>query len=124
MRGALKLERLYDLPEVRKRNNQVRKAQKMNRVTDKHLSAKVDTINEIMHTPKTPWQKRKKGETRNVANVGNYHLSYAYGGVSLEQMVNEGGGVRLVCTSGHISKRELAGLMDAYISGIRDSKTL
>ena len=93
----------------------------MNRVTDKHLQAKVDTINEIMGTPKTPWQERE-GATRHIANVGNYYLSYAYGGVCLYQMMNECGSIRLVCTSGHVSKRELFDQMSAYIAGLRDAK--
>jgi hypothetical protein len=50
------------------------------------------------------------------ANVGNYHLSHAYGGVSLHQMSNLGGGVRDVFSCGHVPKRNLCDRMFAFLA--------
>lgn len=94
----------------------------MKRVTEKDLQAVVDRINRMMHTPLTPYVKRDcangKGGVHLVAQIGNYHLDHAYGGVQLVQMVNDGGGVRDVLYSGHVPKRELQTAMFAFIRGI------
>ncbi len=52
------------------------------------------------------------------ANIGNYHISGAYGGYALHQMVNEGGGITEIF-SGYRPKRELYNLMQAYIKGLQ-----
>lgn len=58
------------------------------------------------------------------ANIGNFHLSGAYGGVSLHEMTTDGGGVvRDVFRCGHVPKRELAGLIDAYMQRIYDEQS-
>ncbi len=83
----------------------------MNRVTEKQLEAIVDRINRITGSPSAPYIDGK-------AQVGNYHISHAYGGVALHRMYNEGGGVTSPLSTGHIPKRELAALMYAFINGI------
>jgi hypothetical protein len=55
------------------------------------------------------------------ANIGNYHLSGAYGGFSLHRMDTDGGGVQDVLGCGHISKRDLYDRMHAFIRGISTS---
>jgi len=40
------------------------------------------------------------------ANAGTYHLSRAYGGFNVYQMVNEAGGVNEPAGGGHVTKRE------------------
>lgn len=82
----------------------------MNRITDKHLQAKIDRLNKVTNSPASPYADGK-------AQVGNFHLSHAYGGVCLHRMFNEGGGVTSPLSTGHIPKRELAGLLDAYLAG-------
>ena len=82
-----------------------------NRVTEKHLQNIVDRLNRITGSPMKPYEGNK-------AQIGNYHLSHAYGGVCLHRMGNEGGGVSSPLSTGHISKRELQGLLYAFISGI------
>lgn len=72
-------------------------------------------INNVTKSPSASWTKTEKGHS---ANIGNYHLSFAYGGVSLHQMLSNGGGVRDVFRSGHITKRELANQMWAFIEGL------
>lgn len=88
----------------------------MNRVTEKHLQAIVDRLNRITGSPMEPYIDGK-------VQVGNYHLSHAYGGVCLHHMHNESGGVSSPLSTGHISKRELAGLLHAFIAGIESKKT-
>lgn len=59
--------------------------------------------------------------TRDGANhramVGRYTLQGAYGGLQLQQIINEGGGVRAI-TSGYLSKREVYNLIHAYREGM------
>ena len=87
----------------------------MNRVTEKQLQAVCDRLNRITNSPMQPYVDGK-------AQPGNYHLSHAYGGVCLHRMFNEGGGVSSPLSIGHVSKRELAALMYAYISGIETQR--
>lgn len=83
----------------------------MSRITEKDLQAIVDRINRITNSPAVPYIDGK-------AQIGNYHISHAYGGVALHRMHNEGGGVSSPLSTGHIPKRELANLMYAFINGI------
>lgn len=86
----------------------------MHNVTKNMLQAKVDYLNKITRNYPEPWT-RVNGEL--VANIGNYHLSGAYGGYCVHQMMNQGGGVTTPICYGHIPKRELFGLLSAFISG-------
>lgn len=83
----------------------------MNRITEKHLQAVVDRLNRITGSPIAPYIDGK-------AQIGNFHLSHAYGGVCLHRMYNDGGGVSSPLSTGHITKKELAGLLHAFIAGI------
>ena len=82
----------------------------MDRITDKRLENRVATLNKMLDRPATSWT-RISGE--NKANIGNLHISHAYGGVSLHEMCNDGGGVNDL-NGGHGTKREL----DTFISGM------
>lgn len=84
------------------------------RITTSHLQAIVDRINRITISPLTPYTQV---DGRNVANIGNYHLSGAYGGHSLCRMQTEGGGTSDVFRCGHIPKAQLADRMHAFIAG-------
>lgn len=86
----------------------------MKRITEKELEAVVLRINSITGSPVKPYIDSK-------AQIGNYHLSWAYGGVSLHRMHNEAGGVTTPLNCGHISKRELYNLMQAYIGGLLEN---
>lgn len=83
----------------------------MSRITDKQLESLVDRINELTDSPMQPWIDGK-------AQIGNYHLSYAYGGVCLHRMFNTGGGVTTPLVHGHVPKRELYNAMWAFIEGL------
>lgn len=87
----------------------------MQRITEKHLQSVVDRLNTITGSPMKTYIDGK-------AQIGNYHLSHAYGGVCLNRMHNECGGVSSPLSIGHVSKRELAGLLHAFIAGINTSK--
>ena len=88
----------------------------MKRVTDKDLQALIDRLNRMTNSPAEPYVKDADGKYR--AQVGNFHLSHAYGGVSIHRMVNESGGSSDVLVSGHVSKRELQTAMFAFIQGL------
>lgn len=91
------------------------------RITLSHLQAVCDRINHAHGTPLTPYSKRDDGTL--VANIGNFHLSGAYGGYALHQMANDGGGVRDLF-GGHMPKRELAARMHAYLRGMDDGQAM
>ena len=87
----------------------------MERITIKMLERKIEYLNRITDSPADPYGKDDEGNFK--ANPGNYHLSGAYGGWCLEQMHNEGGGVRSIIP-GYRPKRELFELICAYINGM------
>jgi hypothetical protein len=88
------------------------------RITRAHLEAKARTLNGMTKSPVEPY---RTVDGKAVANVGNYHISGAYKGYCLHRMTTEGGGVSDVFNTGHISARELAGLMSAYMVGLYDA---
>lgn len=90
----------------------------MNRITRSFLEAKAATINSMRGAPAEPY-RTVNGKA--VANVGNYHISGAYGGYCLHRMCNESGGVSDVFSCGHIPARQLAALMSAYTAGLYDA---
>lgn len=87
----------------------------MKTITQAHLQAIVDRINRMTGSPMETYTKRGENIT---ANIGNYHLDGAYGGVALHRMASEGGGIEDVFRVGHTSKRELANRMHAFIVGL------
>ena len=93
----------------------------MKPVTQIQLQAVCDRINRVAGTPLSPWT-HDAATGRNTANIGNYHIDGAYGGVSLHQMLSDGGGMRDVFRCGHVSKRELSKLMFAFIDGLETSR--
>ena len=67
------------------------------------------------------WQKTTTpdGKEKLVANVGMFYIEKGYGGYSLLRMVTPTGGASDVFMCGHVSKRELGQMIDAYIAGHR-----
>jgi len=92
----------------------------MERITQKMLEIRVKHLNEITGNPVTSYTRTDSGMK---ANPGNYHLDFAYGGVALEQMSTEGGGVHDIF-GGHMPKRELFERLTAYIAGIEEGQKL
>jgi len=87
----------------------------MQRITRKDLDGSVNYLNRI--TGNNPDPSRREND-KWVANVGNFHISGAYGGVALHQMCNEAGGIRDIFQQGHMPMRELYNLIHAYAKGI------
>lgn len=87
----------------------------MTRITEKHLEATINRINRITGSPEKPYSTI---DGKFTANVGNYHLSGAYGGVCLHRMHNDGGGVSSPLGGGYVPKRELYERMHAFIAGL------
>lgn len=90
----------------------------MDRISKQDLDNVVSRINSIMKQPQQPYVKT--GD-KFVAQIGNYHLSGAYGGYALHEMVNEGGGIRDIF-GGHMPKRELYERMHAFIRGLNAAR--
>jgi len=92
----------------------------MNTITKKDLEATVERINRITGSPLEPYTRTvdENGKQTFTANLGNYHLSGAYGGHALYRMDNDGGGVCDVLGCGHLSKRDLYDRMHAFIKGL------
>ena len=84
-------------------------------VTQAVLECQVKIINRITNSPMISYTKTDSGCK---ANVGNYHLDYAYGGVKLVQICTDGGGITEISRNGYGTKRELYYWMDAFITGL------
>lgn len=84
------------------------------RITDKDLEAVCLRINRTLNRPETTWTKTETGPR---ANIGNFHLSGAYGGVALHCICSDGGGVNDIF-GGHMPKRDLYNRMQAYLKGL------
>ena len=89
------------------------------RITRRDLESAAAYLNHITNNPETAY--RKEGD-RYVANVGNFHISGAYGGFALHQMANDSGAVRDVLYTGHIPARELLAQMHAYRYGLESGE--
>lgn len=91
------------------------------KITEKQLQYLVDEINRATGSPMVPWSHNEPGPGHH-ANIGNYHLSFAYGGVCLNRMMNEHGGVNCPLGMGHGPKRELYEKMRAFLDGMSAAK--
>ena len=88
------------------------------RITNKDLEGVVKRLNRITNNPEASYVRTEDGKL--VAQIGNYHIDSAYGGVSLAQMQTEGGGIRRVIDSGYTTKKDLFNQIHAYINGLMD----
>jgi len=90
----------------------------INRITIKTLQQDANMLNYMTSNNGEPYSKDDHGGYS--ANVGNYHISKAYGGYALHQMANAGGGIRDIF-NGHMPARELHGLILAYMRGLKSA---
>lgn len=91
------------------------------RITDKHLDGLINRLNKLTGNPETYCTTTKNEDGANASfktNVGHYHVSYAYGGCELQQVVNEGGAVSTPLNTGFTTKRDLYEKIHAFIKGI------
>jgi hypothetical protein len=87
------------------------------RITLKFLNAQCERLNRVEGAPLTAYSK-EESTGKYTANIGNYHISQAYGGYSLHRITNAGGGVSNPLSVGYVPARELSGLLSAYIAGM------
>ena len=90
------------------------------RITEDMLKAKVEELNKLLGRPETAYTKQIGSGAK--SNIGNIHVSYAYGGAELHEMMNDWGGVNTLSRGGYVSKRELYAQVSAMVTGIRLSK--
>ena len=93
----------------------------MDRITNSDLEGLVRVINKLTNSPQDPyyWDENKKLRP----NGNCYHLSGAYGGVSLHRMCNDGStGIHDVFSCGHQPKRDLYNRMRSFIVGLEVDK--
>jgi hypothetical protein len=95
----------------------------MRRITLKDLDHVVDAINTARGISRLKTDvDRNRLDGKRVPTPWNYHLSGAYGGWSLHQYDASGTGPRDVFQVGHVPKRELHGLLKAYLAGLTASE--
>ena len=94
----------------------------MDRIRQSDLEHYAGLINQATNSPMETLTRDETGKL--TANVGNYYISGAYGGVSLYRNVGPGGGSTEVLNSGHVPKRDLYNRMRAYLAGLEDSNAL
>lgn len=87
-----------------------------NRISIKQLEQLVAVLNTRTDHALQPYTRNEAGEF--IGNPGNYHLSGAYGGYALDQMMPTGTGVRRISTIGYATKRELYNWITAYLAGL------
>ena len=85
------------------------------RIRISELEARVAYLNRLTNNPSTPYTRK---DDKFTANIGNYHLDQAYGGVQLAQMDNEHGGISHPLRTGYAPKRECLLALNAFINGI------
>jgi hypothetical protein len=88
----------------------------MERIRQIDLDYLVNQINQATKSPAACYAKKDGNILK--ANIGNYHLDYAYGGVKLVRIVNEQGGIKEISRDGYGTKRQLYSWLKAFLAGI------
>ena len=94
----------------------------MDRITQKNLNELCGVLNKVTGSPLKAWVRDDAGKLH--AQIGNFHINQAYGGVELQRMMNEGGGIDTPLGYGHVPKRELWNKMQAFLRGLELAKGL
>lgn len=84
------------------------------RVSMKRLENRVTYINKLFGRPLTSYTRKAGGKFK--ANIGNFHIDEAYGGVNLVEMANVGGGINNI-GGARYTKRELDYFLEGMIQG-------
>ena len=85
------------------------------RVTKEMLENKVDHLNNVTDSPR----KYFSNDGKFTVNIDHFCISGAYGGYELQRTCNNGGGVTTPFNTGHIPKKELYNLINAFIDGYK-----
>lgn len=75
-------------------------------------------VNEINNFKGMPLEPYSRIDGKLQANIGNYHLSQAYGGICVHRMANENGGITTPIWGGHVPKREAENMIRAFLKGL------
>ena len=86
----------------------------MSRITNKDLQQCCDVLKKRYGYDLNPHGTDAEGKYKPNPNV--YHISSAYGGVALEQMMPEGSGVRRISCDGYGTKRQLYTFLRGMLS--------
>ena len=97
-------------------NKQTNKRKYIMKTSIKTLEYLVSQINTLTDSPATPYTR--DGDKMK-ANIGNFHLSQAYGGVCVHRMANDSGACSEPIWSGHGTRKEAEMKLRAYISGLQ-----
>lgn len=84
-------------------------------VSKNDLQEMVRKINKVTESPLEPYIITNG---KYLPQPGCYHLSWAYGGVCLERVCQDGNGIESII-SGYGSKRELYDKMAGFLTGLR-----
>jgi len=90
------------------------------RITKEQLENQVLLLNEFTGQNKEMFSKDDT-QVQTGANIGHYYIDYSYGGVKLEQIVNNGGACREI-TNYRLTKRELYYVLHSMNNLLRNSK--
>jgi len=90
----------------------------MQRITKADLHRQADHLNRLTGSPAEMHRPERRADGSLSANPGHYYIDHAYGGVELERICSDGHGSTTPLNTGHIPKRELHGLLRAFIRGI------
>ena len=94
----------------------------MERITRKHLEARIKNLNEVTGSPTEAYIKNDEtGKWEPQAH--SWVLDGAYGGFELQRMCATGTGTHAPLNTGHIPARELAGLIKALLIGFELGRT-
>lgn len=88
------------------------------RLTRANLDAQVSLVNGYLGRPDEPYTIGEDG--RYHANIGNVHLSGAYGGWRVDVMDNDGGGTRTL-TDYHAPMRETYAVLRGMVAVLREA---
>ena len=89
------------------------------RISIKTLENMVARLNKMTNSPET---YSHRDETGFHAHIGHWTLSQAYGGVCVERVMNEDGGVTCPIWMGHVPKREAYNRLRAFMAGLEYHK--
>lgn len=90
------------------------------RVKEKDLQEIIKDINRVTNNPESYSTLQNDGTYK--TNVGHYHLSCAYGGYNLHQIVNDGGGITTPLGGGYHTKKELYNKLYSFYCGLCTAK--
>ena len=93
----------------------------MTRTSISDLRFLVKRLNEVTDSPQESYIRDPQTK-RLTAQIGNYHLSQAYGGVQLHRMCNEGGGIKTPISMGYETKKDAYRMIQAFLYGIQSTQ--